>query len=312
MIDAVQWLFSNEPIRWVQQLFGPGHPLPFRIFSLLGDTWGILFVVGFGFWLFGRRVMYSLVAIVAVGAATKLLMSSLFSISRPSGPEITVYEHLEVGSFPSGHVYEAVAPWGSLYVLGCVPLWVPTAVAVLVGLGRLYLGVHYLADVLAGVAFGAVLVWIHAATWPAVREWLSRRGWAFHATLALVAIAGTLTWMTAAGANPRRYEIIGMILGAAAGLPLEYRYLQYEPGPGSWTRRAGRVFVGLLGIAAFLLWDRSRGEEALLLGTLTAGLATLWTVVGAPALFVLAGAGKRSMEPGTAVSRRSADVGREP
>lgn len=290
MNKAWEWLFGDAPIQAVQHFFGLGHPLPFRVLSLLGDTWGVLLVVGLALWLFGRRTMYALVGIVVVGAVTKLFLSDLFSVSRPAGPEIVVYEHLALGSFPSGHVYEAVGPWGLLYALGLVPLWVPALVAALVGLGRMYLGVHYLADVLAGMLFGAVLVWIYARLWPTVRSWL--RGRVFYLLLAVVAIGGTLAWMSTADPHPRRYEVFGMILGAALGLPLEHRYLRYQPGRHRRTTRAGMAMVGLLGIVACLLWDRSQSEEALLLGTLTAGLATLWAVLGAPALFLTVGLGR--------------------
>lgn len=309
-MEALRELFFGEaPIRWLQDLFGPDHPLPFTILSLLGDTWGMMVVIGFGFWLFGRRVLYPLVAIVVVGAATKVALTELFSVPRPQGPGIVVHEHLEIGSFPSGHVYEAVGPWGLLYVMGLVPLRVPVAVAALVGLGRLYLGTHYLADVLAGVLFGAGLVWLFVKLWPPVRRWLAERGWVFYTVLAVVAIAGTLVWMSAVSVHGRRYEIFGMIIAAAVGLPLEHRFLRYAPTGGSRRTRAAQVAAGVLGIAAFLLWSRSGPEDALLLRALTAGLATLWTVLGAPALFVAAGAAGRGISEKPAALPRGNDPG---
>jgi hypothetical protein len=44
-------------------------------------------------------------------------------------------------------------------------------------------------------------------------------------------------------------------------------------------------------LSVLLLWDRSQPEGALLLGTITAGLATLWAVLGAPALSIVLGLG---------------------
>lgn len=293
------WLFGTEAIEAVQRLFGLGHPLPFRVFSLLGDTWGMILVVGLGFWLFGRRTLYALVSVVVAGAAAKLLLSSLFGTARPEGPEIVVYEQLQVSSFPSGHVFAAVGPWGLLYALGCVPLWAPVLVALLVGLGRMYLGVHFLADVLAGFAFGALFVWLFARLWPAARRWLERWGWAFYLALSALVVVGTLGWMIAVGGNPRRYEIFGMAIAAALGLPLERRWLRYRPALASGAARAGAALVGLFGVAALLLLDRGQGEQALLLGTLSAGAATLWAVLGAPALFVLLGLGGREAPAGT-------------
>lgn len=285
MSAAWEWLFGNEAIAAVQQFFGLGHPLPFRAFSLLGDTWGVLLAVGVALWLFGRRAAYPVVGIVVVGAATKLLLSSLFQQTRPEGPGIVVYDHLEVSSFPSGHVYAAVGPWGLLFALGFLPFWVPVLVTLLVGLGRIYLGAHYVGDVVGGVAFGVPLVWAFARVWPAIRGWLRQRGRLFFTTLAAVAISGTLAWMTTVGPQPRRYEVFGLILGAAVGLPVEYRLLRYRPGGDARPAGAPVVAIGLLGIGAFLLLDRRGDAEALLLGTVTAGLATLWAVLGAPWLF---------------------------
>lgn len=297
MSGAWDWLFGNAPIRWIQQLIGLGHPLPFRIFSLLGDTWGVVLAVGIALWLFGRRAAYAVAGIVVAGGATKMGLSKLFQQSRPQGPGIVVYEHLEVSSFPSGHVYAAVAPWGLLFALGLVRWWVPALVAVLVGLGRMYLGVHYVGDVLGGVVFGAVLVAAYAKVWPPVQRWLAERSRTFHTGAAVAAIGATLAWMPATGAQPRRYEVFGMVIGSAIGLLLQARLLRYAPEGDAAAPRALRVLIGTAGIAACLLWDRSQPGQALLLGTLTTGVATLWTLLGAPALFAALGIGRRDAGP---------------
>lgn len=280
-----EFFFGTGPIRWIQELFGLGRPLAFRIFSLVGDTWGMLLAVGAALWLFGRRTFHAVVGMVFAGAATKLLLSRVFHQERPRGAEIVVYERLEVSSFPSGHVYAAVGPWGLLWALGCVPLWVPALMAVLVSLGRLYLGTHFVGDVVAGVGFGAVLVWAYHRALPHVGRWLAARPRSFWIGAAALGFAGTLAWMLLAGGNARRYEIYGILVAASVALPLQSRLLPDDPAPAFRGSVLPRLLLGTAGIAAFLLWDRSRSDQALLLGTLTAGLATLWTVLGAPALF---------------------------
>lgn len=298
-LPAGGWLFENGPIAWVQRLVGLGHPLPFRALSLLGDTWGIVLVVGLGFWLFGRRALHALVGIVLLGAATKLLLMDLVHQSRPEGPGIVVYERLEVSSFPSGHVFATVGPWGLLYVLGHVRLRVPVAITLAVALGRVYLGTHYLGDVLGGMILGALLVWAYARLRPVACRWLARRGRRFPLGMAALAfVAALAAWAAMPAANPRRYEIYGMVLAAAVALPVESRVLRYRPGGGSWGAGALRVLVGASGVALCLLWDRSRPDGALLLGGWTAGLATLWAVLGAPALLVALGLGSREAPDG--------------
>ena len=96
-----------------------------------------------------------------------------------------------------------------------------------------------------------------------------------------------------------------MMIAAAVGLRLESRLVQYEPDEGSTWTRVLQVLIGISGIALFLLWDRSQSEQVLLLGAWTAGLATLWTVLGAPALFCVLGvAGHSRASRGNAVFAR--------
>jgi membrane-associated phospholipid phosphatase len=94
----------------------------------------------------------------AVNAALKL------AFHRPR-PELA-FLHLETYSFPSGHSTAATAAFGAVAFLlwpraGTVRRRVALVMAAvglicLVGFSRLYLGVHYLSDVLAGFALGAV------------------------------------------------------------------------------------------------------------------------------------------------------------
>ena len=97
----------------------------------------------------GRRVEALALALSLGGA---MLLSDLVKllVSRPRPP----VEHLQAvtgSSFPSGHATQASAFWLSLVLVAAVA-W-----------SRVYLGVHYPADVVAGVLLGsgwAVFVWL--------------------------------------------------------------------------------------------------------------------------------------------------------
>lgn len=312
MDGIATFFFGTDPIRWVQQLFGLGHPLPFRIFSLLGDTWGMIAVTGAALWLFGRERMHAVAAAVVAGAAAKVALSAIFRQERPRGGGIVVYEHLEVSSFPSGHVFEAAGPWGTLFALGCVSLGLVALVVGLVALGRLYLGTHFVGDVVGGMVFGAVFVWLFYRAWPGLRQWLHRRPPRFYAVAAAVAAVAAVGWMAVIGGTPRRWEVAGIVAGGAPGLLLEHHRVRYAPRPGARARDAARVAVGVAGIAAMLLVDRALPDHSLLPGMVTAGIATVWTVAGAPALF--ARLGWSDAHPGAAprarrMARRPAAAG---
>lgn len=73
-------------------------------------------------------------------------------------------------SFPSGHATQSAAIWGTLALLVASQLprhrrvvWATgTAVAVAVGASRIYLGVHWFTDVIAGWTLGATFVGVTA------------------------------------------------------------------------------------------------------------------------------------------------------
>jgi hypothetical protein len=258
---------------------------PFELLALLGDTWGIILIVGVAMWICGRRTTYALVLLIAMGAITKEILSAAFSIPRPRGDEIIVYEKLEVPSFPSGHVYQMAAPWLFLYARDCVPLLLPVGVILSVGISRLYLGVHYLGDVVFAVVFAILLVWGFLYLWPYLAPWFAARSTMFYLFVALAGTGGIVASMVVRLNNPRRWEILGMMVGAAIGFIAEHRYVGYRPTSTTWAKRAAKLAVGTAGIVACLAVDRLFPASAYVPGLFTASGAVIWTVWGAPALY---------------------------
>lgn len=110
------------------------------------------FVSLFAFWL----------ALAGVGISTRY-GKTFISRERPADVAYYVVEHF---SFPSGHATTVIAMFGLLaYFLwrhyhthpnrGLV-LWLAAVLIIIVGFSRIYLGVHYLSDVLAGFLLGAL------------------------------------------------------------------------------------------------------------------------------------------------------------
>ena len=73
--------------------------------------------------------------------------------------EIRKSDHIEYG-FPSGHSSVAIAFWGAFALL-YRKKWVVSVcifLMVLIPISRIYLGVHFLADVIGGIVLGAILL----------------------------------------------------------------------------------------------------------------------------------------------------------
>jgi membrane-associated phospholipid phosphatase len=292
----MDFLFGPEPIAAVQRVFGPAW-VPFaRLVSLLGSNWGVVLGLGIAVWLSGRRTAYALAGVLAVEGVVNVVLNRLFHVPRPDGPSIVVYEQVSLSSFPSGHVFTAGVVWGALWLFGGVPFAVAALAVLAVGVSRLVLGVHFLGDVLGGLACAAILLLAFRWAWPRVQRWAARRSFGFFAGLGALAAAGALTSTRVIGDNEHEWGAVGIAVGMIAGLLAEARWLRFDGAPGSAGRRAARLLLGTAGIAAALWVAHSAGADALVVQAVAAGLATLWATLLAPAVFARTGLGAREGE----------------
>lgn len=129
----------------------------------------VAIVIGAG-WYAKRRDWLRVGTVLASGAGGIILCHILKAIFHRGRPEVaTEFISRTSWSFPSGHAMETVTTYGILLVLATERIpsdarrrllrWSTIIVIALVGFSRIYLGVHYLSDVVAGwLAGGAWLI----------------------------------------------------------------------------------------------------------------------------------------------------------
>jgi len=137
------------------------------LFSALGDGVMILMlVISVLLWMAWKRAWReALYWLAAVGFAA--LAVALFKYSYHFPRPVAMYSGANAYSFPSAHATLSTVVYGYLAMLAAQVLpdnrrWLPYAAATLlvagIGFSRLYLGAHWLADVLGGIGLGAA--WI--------------------------------------------------------------------------------------------------------------------------------------------------------
>ena len=123
--------------------------------------------------LMARRPRMAILVVVSVLGAQLLSSALKYGFERPR-PELVPHEaYVYTASFPSGHSVMSAATYLTLAALlaqvqphrrlKAFILGLAIAIVVLVGLSRVYLGVHWPTDVLAGWTVGAgwaALVWL--------------------------------------------------------------------------------------------------------------------------------------------------------
>lgn len=308
----MDFFFGPEPIAAVQRLFGPAWVPFFRLVSLLGSNWGVVLGLGIAVWLRGRRTAYALAGALAVEGVVNVILNRLFHVPRPDHPSIVVYEQVSLSSFPSGHVFTAGVVWGALWLFGGIPFAVAALAVLAVGVSRLALGVHFLGDVLGGLASAAVLLLAFRWAWPRVQRWAADRPFGLFAGAGALAAAAALASTRVIGDNEHEWGAVGIAVGMIAGLLAEARWLRFDGGPGSAGRRTARLLLGTAGIAAALWVAHRAGTDALVVQAVAAGLATLWATLLAPALFAWTGLGAREGEPERRASGGGAGSARGP
>ncbi|TXH75113.1 MAG: phosphatase PAP2 family protein [Lysobacteraceae bacterium] len=155
----------DEPIlRFAHDLAGDGFDKIFLFFSAVGYQYGVvpfdIALIALLAWK--RRLREGLFAGVAIigSALLNLATKQVFARDRPSLWDSIAPE--DNFSFPSGHAMgSATVAWVLLLLTWRTPWRWPVAVAMLgfmwmVGLSRVYLGVHYPSDILAGWAAASV------------------------------------------------------------------------------------------------------------------------------------------------------------
>ena len=134
--------------------------------TTLGEETAFLAMALIFFWCVDKKRGYLLMSVGFLGTMFNQFMKLWFRIPRPwvLDENFTILEQAREAasgySFPSGHTTSAVGTFGSIAV-SSRKRWVQVlsvTVAVLVGISRMYIGVHTPADVLVGALTSILLI----------------------------------------------------------------------------------------------------------------------------------------------------------
>lgn len=216
---------------------------------------------------------------------------------------------------PSTHASDSLAVWGYLaYRLSKGWLWVVSCVVIfMIGLSRLYLGVHFPTDVLGGWLLGLIMIAVFLIGERLLLPWLKKQS---HATLIglgfglsiVMILAGQLilaliasspdaaSWAqfsTEARTPDAYYTLGGALFGAVAGFILMLGHARFQV-KSTWWQRIASYLLGIVGVllvyygldVLFGLIAADESALGYLLRYIRYGTVSLWVTFGAPWVFI--------------------------
>jgi membrane-associated phospholipid phosphatase len=192
----------------------------------LGSESFFLLIAPAIYWCLSPRIGLRIGAYLIVSEVVNSLLKLAFHDPRPYwvDPEMRVMAGESSFGMPSGHAQNAVVVWGGIAAtLKSRAAWIiSVALMLLIGLSRIYIGVHSVDDVLVGWLVGALLLWMLIKLEPIVILRLRR-----HTLARQFAIAALLT-----------------VFMVALGLLIQWVYAGWEL-PQAWIDNAAARFPDL-------------------------------------------------------------------
>ncbi len=242
--------FQAEIIKAVQSVASPALDIIFEIITIFGEELILIPIVAFIFWCCNKEMGYWLCWCLSCGNLVVNSTKVIFKVERPIGYEgiRTLREHTATGySFPSGHTQAAANMFtGLARAVNRKRFWaIAFILPAFVGLSRMYLGVHWPTDVLAGYAIGIALPLL---LWLLYRKLAKYKVWLF--------LGSTLLFTPFCfidGNVGSFWKAFGFGIGLAIGAFIETKFIKFEIDGIPKKKLAIRFVVGLAIIIAVYL-----------------------------------------------------------
>ncbi len=252
-------LFDPELTNILRGLL-PGAGLFFLLVTELGSDMFYVILLLTGYWTFKKRETIVAVFVLMISVVSNYWLK--LAIANPRPPSTYWYPGADATNYstPSGHAQNSMMLFG--WIAAKAKRWwtyaISISIIVLVGISRIYLGVHYLEDVLLGWLIGLILVLILLWYERSLTGFFSgiRREYLYTALFILgLVMTVTATYVVPLPPGDNFGAIGGLIMGLAVALPLENRYIKFsvEPPEGQKWRLIVRVIVGLVLIIVLML-----------------------------------------------------------
>jgi len=285
------WQWGLSVIVWMQSMRSPVLNGIFALGSFLGEEEFFFLLFATLLWAVDLRVGFRIGMIFLASVFLNSLAKVAFAHPRPYDLDPTVGRaQPELGyGLPSGHAQNAVVIWGGLAAWrGTRPAWAAAAlIALLIGLSRIYRGVHFPTDVIGGWLIGTVLLAVGLAFSRPVGARVARWPLRWQVGLAIAAPAALAALFPDRGA----ITATGALAGSCGGMAITSHRLAMDPGGAAWQRvlrlACGLLVLFILYVGLKMIFPPESSAVYLVFRFVRYVLLGAWVTLGAPWLFTV-------------------------
>jgi membrane-associated phospholipid phosphatase len=230
----------------------PGLENFFFLVSQLGGEIFYITLLLIIYWAFGKREAIFASYILVIAVISNYWLKVIIANDRPPTSNWHPSADPPNYSTPSGHSQNSATLYG-WFTTKLMTWWMALVAIILtglIGISRVYIGVHYIEDVLLGWGIGVITVLLFVYLGKPAREFLSKYN-TEHLLVVLMVIGFMLTMIASIIPQPPNDNFGsygGLTVGLALGLILEMRFVNFsnEPHEGQKWRIVLRVLIGLV------------------------------------------------------------------
>jgi len=281
---------------WFYDLRTPFLDTLFSWVTRFGEEMSLIAIFCLVFWCLNKKMAYVIGYAFFLSGLIVQGMKTIFRVPRPWVYDPTFQPvggsiYASTGyAFPSGHTQTGVALLGS--VGACVKTkWFRYTLyflGFLVGFSRLYLGVHYIEDVLASFAI-TIAVIIFAKVLLGKKEKTSKQLLMGLSVLMILVAAAAIGYaiylyhnnITTPAQLRDSTRVAGAAIGFAIGMYIEQTYINFSPGTKTILGQVVKMILGVVGLVAVQEGFRLIGT-GLVMDSIRYFLVVMWAVVVYP------------------------------
>jgi membrane-associated phospholipid phosphatase len=292
------WQWGLDLIRTIQLVHGPALDAFFKAVTFTCEEEFLIISLSLVFWCMDCAMGVRLAFAYCLSSGLNYWLKDLIAHPRPYDfdPSLKLFDTEGYG-LPSNHSQEALLLWGIVAAkFRRTWVWVVSILMiVLVGFSRVYLGLHFPTDVVAGWAIGAILLVTYLRWGARIEAWLDQAG--LKVQLALAVVVPLVILLPHPNPTSGLATVTAVLMGMGVGLALGRQVAPFSPAGPLW-RRGVRFLVGAVGLLAIYLGLKfvfpDEGESLYFaMRFIRYALVGLWAMLGAPWLFLRLGLASR-------------------